>query len=1213
MAYDGSIKIDTSIDTNKAEAGIAKLRNLAKTGANVVGTSLTATVAGIAAAGTAATKVGSDFEAAMSKVAAISGATGDDLAALTAKAKEMGAKTKFSATESAQAFSYMAMAGWDTKAMLDGIDGIMSLSAADGLDLATTSDIVTDALTAFGLQAKDSGHFADVLAKASSSANTNVSMLGESFKYVAPLAGSLGYSVEDMSVALGLMANASVKGSMAGTSLKTALSNMAAPTKQMAGVMDQYGLSLTDANGKMLPLADVTQQLRDKLGSLSEAEQSAAASTLFGKEAMSGMLAIINASDKDYQKLVTSINNADGAAKQMADTMQDNLQGQFTIFKSSLEGLGLEIYDSLQTPLKDATKNGIEDVNKLTEAFKAGGLESAVAAAGDMFGDLAVSVAEHADGMVNASVQFIDSFVRGIANNSGKLLSAAVSVTTTFVNGLVNLLPKEVAAPIRKTVDAIVKSFNSGNLKQSIKSVASAVKSAASVAVTALNTILPPLTKLIDKGVGMLGNALQKTAKIISNVANAVLPPLGEAVNFVADNLQVLLPALAGVLTALKAYAIVTTLAEAINGVSAATTLATAAQAAWNAALNANPIGLVVAAVAALAAGIGALCLTMQDEQNDYAALTESEQKFIDQINEEHKAYQQLQDAKKEAMAAAGAEFDYYAQLKAELDGIVDKNGKIKKGYEDRAAFITGELSNATGVEIKIVDGVIGKYAELSKTIDELIVKKRAEAMLSAGDDDYTSAIKSRTDAYKKYNKALEQATKKKNELNMATELYNQLEQEYSRIMSDPSSTNKQQEDISQRVENARALMDGAKSKLAEFNEALNKAEDEYIGYQATIQNYEGVSAAIISGDTDNISAALARMENDFITAEIGTKRTLTNQVKDMQDNYKQLKDAIDSGAPGVTQEMVDNAKKMVDQSKKELDKFEAKAKESTSKAGSAAVSGLASKKEDAKAAAKDISESADKSLRTADTKESGKTQGKNYVAGVRTMSINSYNAGKKLSEEAADGTKSVDAEPSGTNFVDGFINGLKNSIQGVFNAAWNVGQQALNAIKQVLNIHSPSRAAMELGGLFDAGLSVGVGSKMRDVISAVAEVARAMVRTTNDIIGGHKFDDLAINKAGLVAQGQQAAREFVAKTQAELNRANLVARMRATVQANQLKYRAEMEAVSDYKAGRPSGGGSGGDKKVVTTGTIETHIDIDGREVAIATAPYTAEELGFA
>ena len=284
-----------------------------------------------------------DFEAAMSQVKAVSGATGSDFDKLTAKAEEMGATTKFTATQSAEAFNYMAMAGWDSQQMLDGISGILSLAAASGEELGTTSDIVTDALTAFGLKASDAAHFSDVLAQASASANTNVSMMGESFKYVAPIAGAMKYSVEDTSLALGLMANASVKGSMAGTSLKTALANMAAPTDKMATAMKKYGISLTDSNGNMKTLKGVLDNLRSSLGGLSETEKTAAASTIFGKEAISGMLAIVNASEADYNKLAESIGKADGAAERMSDTMLDNLSGDITLFQSAMDRLKLSL------------------------------------------------------------------------------------------------------------------------------------------------------------------------------------------------------------------------------------------------------------------------------------------------------------------------------------------------------------------------------------------------------------------------------------------------------------------------------------------------------------------------------------------------------------------------------------------------------------------------------------------------------------------------------------------------------------------------------------------------------------------------------------------------------------------------------------------------------------------------------------------------------
>lgn len=355
-----------------------------------VGTALTVGLTTpVVALGTACVKTTADFDAAMSKVSAISGATGKDLEALRDKAKEMGEKTKFSATESAEAFTYMAMAGWDTSQMLDGISGIMNLAAADGLDLATTSDIVTDALTAFGLKASDAGHFADVLAKASSSANTNVSMLGESFKYVAPVAGALGYSAEDTAVALGLMANAGIKGSQAGTALRAAISRMVKPTKDSAAVMEQYGLSLTNADGSMKSFSEVMVMLRENMGDLTEAEQAQAAATLFGQEAMSGMLSIINASDEDFNKLTDAINNADGTAEQMANTMNDNLSGQLTLLKSQLEGVAIQIGEILVPIIRNLLTHFSEWISKFSELFKQHGeliikIAAIVAAIGPM-------------------------------------------------------------------------------------------------------------------------------------------------------------------------------------------------------------------------------------------------------------------------------------------------------------------------------------------------------------------------------------------------------------------------------------------------------------------------------------------------------------------------------------------------------------------------------------------------------------------------------------------------------------------------------------------------------------------------------------------------------------------------------------------------------------------------------------------------------------
>lgn len=286
--------------------------------------------------GKACISAGMDFDSQMSTVAAISGATGEEFEILRAKAQEMGATTAFSATESAQAMEYMAMAGWKTTDITNGLAGVMNLAAASGEDLATTSDIVTDAMTAFGMSADQSTYFADVLAQTATNANTNVGMMGETFKYVAPLAGAMGYNIEDMSAAIGLMANAGIKGSQSGTSLRNIITNLASPTDKVAGAMDDLGISLTDSDGKTKSFGETLSDLRISFADLDEVQKTQYASAIAGKEGMSGLLALINSSDEDFDKLTDSIKNCTGASEKMAEIRLDNLEGDVTLFKSCI-------------------------------------------------------------------------------------------------------------------------------------------------------------------------------------------------------------------------------------------------------------------------------------------------------------------------------------------------------------------------------------------------------------------------------------------------------------------------------------------------------------------------------------------------------------------------------------------------------------------------------------------------------------------------------------------------------------------------------------------------------------------------------------------------------------------------------------------------------------------------------------------------------------
>ena len=358
----------------QAEQSATAMQKIAATGEKMqqvgdkisgVGEKLMPASLAVVGLGTAAVKTAADFDSAMSQVAAVSVATGADFDQLREKAREMGAKTKFSASEAAEAMNYMAMAGWKTSDMLSGIEGIMNLAAASGEDLATTSDIVTDALSAFGLTAADSGHFADVLAAASSNANTNVSMMGETFKYCAPVAGALGYSIDDVAQAIGLMANSGIKSSQAGTALRTILTKLQGDLTLTGSAFGEVTIQTSNADGSMRELSDILADCRSAFSQMTESEAAAAAETLVGKNAMSGFLALMNAAPADIEKLSGAIAGCGGTAEDMANTMQNNLEGQLTILKSQLEELAISFGDMLMPIIRDVVSHIQGFVDKL--------------------------------------------------------------------------------------------------------------------------------------------------------------------------------------------------------------------------------------------------------------------------------------------------------------------------------------------------------------------------------------------------------------------------------------------------------------------------------------------------------------------------------------------------------------------------------------------------------------------------------------------------------------------------------------------------------------------------------------------------------------------------------------------------------------------------------------------------------------------------------
>lgn len=501
---------------------------------------LTLAIGGV---GTAAVKTAADFDAGMSQVAAISGATGDDLEALRDKAREMGSKTKFSASEAASAMEYMAMAGWKTGDMLGGIEGIMNLAAASGENLATTSDIVTDALTAFGLSAEDSGHFADILAAASSNANTNVSMMGETFKYCAPIAGALGFSAEDTAEAIGLMANAGIKSTQAGTALRTIMNNLTGEVKISGKAIGDVTIATTNADGSMRDLSDILADCRTAFSGLSESEKAQAAETLVGKNAMSGFLALMNAAPEDIDKLSNAIDNCDGTAESMAATMQDNLAGQLTILKSQLEELAISFGEILMPAIRSIVSHiqgFIDKLNGMDESQKKAiiTIGLVVAAIGPLLVIIGTVISK-----VGVAMQ---GFVK-LAGAFNKIKAAASAGTGIFGKlgaaiGGVSAPVLAVVAVIAVLVAAFVHLWNTNEgFREAILGTWEKIKTTVSNFVEGIRERLAAL--------GISFSDIAETIKAIWNGLCAVLAPIFEgAFNAIANVLQTVLGVITGIL-----------------------------------------------------------------------------------------------------------------------------------------------------------------------------------------------------------------------------------------------------------------------------------------------------------------------------------------------------------------------------------------------------------------------------------------------------------------------------------------------------------------------------------------------------------------------------------------------------------------------------------------------------------------------------------------
>ena len=1015
MAADGTIRISTELDSTKAQGAMAKFSGTAKSALKGVAVAAGAAGTAISAMAGYAVKVGSSFEEGMSKVSAISGAAGGDLEKLTDKAKEMGAKTKFSATEAASAFEYMAMAGWKTEDMLNGIEGIMNLAAASGEDLATTSDIVTDALTAFGMSASDSGRFADVLAAASSNANTNVGMMGETFKYVAPVAGALGFSVEDTAVAIGLMANSGIKASQAGTSLRSIMSRLAKPTDDVQIAMDALGISLTDSNGNMKSLNEVMGDLRKGFANLSEAEKASMAATIGGQEAMSGLLAIVNASDEDFRSLQNAINNADGAAEAMAGTMQNNLKGSLTILGSALEGFGIQVYERLQTPLKKAVDEGTENVNRLARAFASGGLKGVVSEAGEIFSRFADKV----EGSSKVAGEIIGP-LRNIASEGMRLGKAVLPTATKAFKLLAENL--DVAVPLLISGVAAIKSYT-------------AAKTAASV-------------------IKKLSTAYQ---------ASAIAMEL-----FIAAN------GTSAVATAASTGAI--TLKQiAVGLLSKQLGLATTAHAAFNAVVSANPIGLAVTAVAALTAGLVAYKVITDEASEKTYKLSNGEKELLNSCNDLTASLNDQRSAREKNVQSIDMEYDGYQSLLSELQSITDENGKVKAGYEERAKVIAGELSDALGMEISYIEGEIRmngesveSMGEVCNAIDEVIAKKKAEALCASLQEEMVEAYKNSKEALLAYKDAVSVMEEKEaalaeaqKRLNEATELYG--DNSGPKAMAAMREAKNAVDEAQTAFDEASAAVDGARTSLNELS--------------AEVNNYDALMEAVNSGTVEEIESAMNSLVSgyqEYTKEMLASSQTARGEmIAQAQETTSALSVLVEENGQ-MYQAFGDDAADAAARAVSEFQKLPYGVKSAVEEIGTdgaaAMVAALAQADFDGKLSEESIASN------------------KAFLDGLANLPEGTRDALSKAVEGAMKG-------------MDGF--------DQVSKKAEEEGISFLDALRAALDEHSPSKATEEIFRLAMEGAAQGVDAGKESVLSKAGEFVTAFLGKFTETNVGATLHDI--------------------------------------------------------------------------------------------------------
>ncbi len=956
--YDDTLKIFAGIDTDGVKSGMKDVKSLVDKGMNAVKsvtsagasaisgvtkavtTSIATAGSGVLAFGGYAVNAGKNFEKSMSNVMATMGITKDTIQdgqnsyeLLAETAKKMGETTKFSASESADALNFLALAGYDAQKSCEALPAVLNLAQAGNMDLARTSDLVTDAMSALGIEATNENltHFGDVLAKTSSRSNTSVAQLGEAMLVCGGQSRLAGLELEETSTMLGILADNGIKGAEGGTALRNLLKNIYTPTSQASKAMQALGIQTSDAGGNLRNVQDILLDTMSALENLSGADKMTAMGDIFDVRTIAAASATLNNCSERYNELYGEIMDCNGAMEQMAETQNDNLEGDIYSLKSAFEAVGVAVEEKLNKSLRNAVQLGTSYLRQLNDSFKKNGFDGLANSLGDELGDAVTKISSKIPDFINIGSDIVKSFMKGISDNSAVLAKSASEIVSSLANGVLDLFPmfitvggqlvsdfadgisEKIPVLTEKAVN-IIEWLYSGLIENLPKIIDTALELIQKFG----DKLSENSDKIVSAGVEIVGiladgikkgipKVLKTAKKVIKDFADALekevpaLKPFAEAVKFVADNFEMLASVAVGMWTAFKGYTIISKVSKAVSLLGDAVKIA-------GLAMTAHPLGLALMGIAGIATALISLDSMAGDYETNLDKAIKKEQEYIDKIDERQKNYQDLRENAQNIADENFAPVERVSDLAKELDNLADASGRVRDEDVERVNTILKTMNDVLGTDYTLVDNQIQKYDELKNSIDDVIAKKHAEILLDANAEPYEEAVKS-------YKSVDSDRTGKLQEMNQQKSLIENLAKDVGYSLNSVDDIYKiAVDDFETNYEEYQKLVDSGKinadvydfdawieqidyiQKQADMyktlEEAYKKLDSEADTYYKVIQNYESALGEFESGNSEKAVEILEGRANSIKNAGNNIETSSAEYAVKMENARKVVEDA---------------------------------------------------------------------------------------------------------------------------------------------------------------------------------------------------------------------------------------------------------------------------------------------------------------------------------